>query len=227
MSLDAAPSSSPATTRTPASSSPAVKHRPPAAPSPGSFSATTPRLSIQSSSLPGAVPGGERTARVPVALLRSVKLLQHPWGVVCLYHEWYVVLTVERKLRMRSWLTRCLDTSDMISTNMQRPAYPPMSYHTPQSNSPASVNSPSGHDQQRSIYGQPAQHMHQSSMYYGALAVRPPCSTASTVHDVATEYDDVAHEPPASLGPPGKSACSGGDGGKSKAPQDGDTEHED
>lgn len=41
-----------------------------------------------------------------------------------------------------------------------------MSYHTPQSNSPASVASPSQHDQHRSIYGQPpSQHM-QQPMYY-------------------------------------------------------------
>lgn len=41
-----------------------------------------------------------------------------------------------------------------------------MSYHTPQSNSPASVASPSGHDQQRSMYGQPTSQMHQQSLYY-------------------------------------------------------------
>ena len=51
---------------------------------------------------------------------------------------------------------------------MQRPPYPPMSYHTPQSNSPASVASPSGHDQQRSMYGQAPSQLHQQSMYYGA-----------------------------------------------------------
>ena len=51
---------------------------------------------------------------------------------------------------------------------MPRP-YPPISYHTPQSNSPASVASPSGHDQQRSMYGQPPSQLHQQqSMYYGA-----------------------------------------------------------
>jgi hypothetical protein len=41
-----------------------------------------------------------------------------------------------------------------------------MSYHTPQSNSPSSVPSPSQHDQHRSLYGQPpSQHIPQS-MYY-------------------------------------------------------------
>ena len=54
----------------------------------------------------------------------------------------------------------------MAAAQMPRPPYPPMSYHTPQSNSPASVPSPSQHDQHRSIYGQPpSQHMPQS-MYY-------------------------------------------------------------
>ncbi|TQW05268.1 ribosomal protein l24e [Cordyceps javanica] len=54
----------------------------------------------------------------------------------------------------------------MAAAQMPRPPYPPMSYHTPQSNSPASVASPSQHDQHRSLYGQaPSQHMPQS-MYY-------------------------------------------------------------
>lgn len=56
-----------------------------------------------------------------------------------------------------------------MAATMPRPQYPPMSYHTPQSNSPASVASPSGHDQQqRSIYGQaPSQLQQHQSMYYG------------------------------------------------------------
>lgn len=55
----------------------------------------------------------------------------------------------------------------MAAAQIPRPHhYPPMSYHTPQSNSPASVPSPSQHDQHRSIYGPPpSQHMPQS-MYY-------------------------------------------------------------
>src|SRR4051794_20852194 len=48
----------------------------------------------------------------------------------------------------------------------QMPRYPPMSYHTPQSNSPASVASPSAHEQ-RSIYGQPPSHLQHQSIYYG------------------------------------------------------------
>ena len=54
----------------------------------------------------------------------------------------------------------------MMAATIQRPQYPPMSYHTPQSNSPASVASPSGHDQQRSMYGQPTSHLQHQSMYY-------------------------------------------------------------
>lgn len=70
----------------------------------------------------------------------------------------------------------------MAAAQMPRPPYPPMSYHTPQSNSPASVASPSQHDQHRSIYGQPpSQHMPQSMYYppqphYQSL---PPQPTAS------------------------------------------------
>ncbi|EPE04630.1 ribosomal protein l24e [Ophiostoma piceae UAMH 11346] len=56
-------------------------------------------------------------------------------------------------------------SAEMMAATMSRPPYPPMPYHTPQSNSPASVGSASGHDQQRSMYGQPP--MHQQQMYYG------------------------------------------------------------
>jgi hypothetical protein len=70
----------------------------------------------------------------------------------------------------------------MAAAQMPRPPYPPMSYHTPQSNSPASVPSPSQHDQHRSIYGQPpSQHMPQS-MYYShqpQYQSMPPQPTAS------------------------------------------------
>ncbi|KAI0476522.1 hypothetical protein GGR56DRAFT_674982 [Xylariaceae sp. FL0804] len=61
------------------------------------------------------------------------------------------------------------DTSDMMAAAQMPRPYPPISYHTPQSNSPASVASPSGHDQQhRSIYGQPTSQLQHQSMYYGA-----------------------------------------------------------
>ncbi|KAL8355308.1 hypothetical protein RB601_000904 [Gaeumannomyces tritici] len=69
------------------------------------------------------------------------------------------------------------DTSEMMAAAMPRPPYPPMSYHTPQSNSPASVASPSGHDQQRSMYAQPTSQLHQQSMYYGQQAQYPPMPT--------------------------------------------------
>ena len=72
-----------------------------------------------------------------------------------------------RQATRRAGLTRVADTSDMMAATMPRPPYPPMSYHTPQSNSPASVASPSQHDQQRSMYGQPTSQLHQQPMYYG------------------------------------------------------------
>ena len=51
------------------------------------------------------------------------------------------------------------------TAHMQRPSYPPI-YHTPQSNSPASVASPTAHDQHgRSMYGPPPPQMSQP-MYY-------------------------------------------------------------
>lgn len=62
----------------------------------------------------------------------------------------------------------------MAATQMPRP-YPPMSsYHTPQSNSPASVASPSGHDQHRSMYAQPPSQLHQQSMYYSTQQSQYP-----------------------------------------------------
>jgi hypothetical protein len=70
----------------------------------------------------------------------------------------------------------------MAAAQMPRPPYPPMSYHTPQSNSPASVASPSQHDQHRSIYGQPPSQHLQQSMYYqpqNQYQTMPPQPTAS------------------------------------------------
>ncbi|KAG6208163.1 hypothetical protein E4U50_003447, partial [Claviceps purpurea] len=74
-------------------------------------------------------------------------------------------------------------TPDMMAAaQMPRPPYPPMSYHTPQSNSPASVASPSQHDQHRGLYGQPpSQHIPQS-MYY----------------QPQSHYQPMAHHPTAS-----------------------------
>lgn len=56
----------------------------------------------------------------------------------------------------------------MAAAQMPRPLYPPMQYHTPQSNSPAQVPSPAQHDhhQHRSMYGQPPPQPLQQTMYY-------------------------------------------------------------
>lgn len=57
----------------------------------------------------------------------------------------------------------------MAAATMNRANFPPISYHTPQSNSPASVQSPQ-HDQHgRPIYGQPTSQMPQP-MYYTPYA---------------------------------------------------------
>ncbi|KHJ31606.1 putative ribosomal protein l24e [Erysiphe necator] len=54
----------------------------------------------------------------------------------------------------------------MAAAQMGARPYPPISYHTPQPNSPASVASPSGHEQHR-MYGAPQSHMQQGPpMYY-------------------------------------------------------------
>ncbi|KAL6701171.1 hypothetical protein J3F84DRAFT_142797 [Trichoderma pleuroticola] len=82
------------------------------------------------------------------------------------------------------------DTSDMMAAaQMPRPPYPPMSYHTPQSNSPASVASPSQHDQHRSLYGQPPSQHLQQSMYY-----QPQPQYQSMPHQAApSPYAQHAH----------------------------------
>ncbi|KAI0399504.1 hypothetical protein F4802DRAFT_589318 [Xylaria palmicola] len=54
----------------------------------------------------------------------------------------------------------------MAAAQMPRPSYPPI-YHTPQSNSPGSVASPSAHEH-RSLYGPPSSQLPHQSMYYGA-----------------------------------------------------------
>ncbi|CAD6502022.1 BgTH12-02265 [Blumeria graminis f. sp. triticale] len=54
----------------------------------------------------------------------------------------------------------------MAAAQMGSRPYPPISYHTPQSNSPASVASSSGHDQHR-MYGAPPSQLQQNAqMYY-------------------------------------------------------------
>lgn len=77
----------------------------------------------------------------------------------------------------------------MAAAQMPRAPYPPMSYHTPQSNSPASVASPSQHDQHRSLYGQPtSQHM-PPSMYYQHHQYQ------SIHHPSPSPYAQHAHHP--------------------------------
>ena len=64
----------------------------------------------------------------------------------------------------------------MAAATMNRSGFPPISYHTPQSNSPASVQSPQ-HDQHgRPIYGQPPSQMPPSMYYtpYGSAGVPQP-----------------------------------------------------
>lgn len=61
----------------------------------------------------------------------------------------------------------------MAAAQMTRP-YPPISYHTPQSNSPASVASPAQHDQHR-MYGAPTSQLQQNpQMYYPPPQNYPP-----------------------------------------------------
>ncbi|EXV00564.1 SEC24-like protein [Metarhizium robertsii] len=84
------------------------------------------------------------------------------------------------------------DTPDMMAAaQMPRPPYPPMSYHTPQSNSPASVASPSQHDQHRSLYGQPPSQHLQQSMYYQPQSHYQPMPH----HPSASPYAQHAQHP--------------------------------
>ncbi|TLD06927.1 hypothetical protein PgNI_10703 [Pyricularia grisea] len=86
------------------------------------------------------------------------------------------------------------DTSEMMAAAMPRPPYPPMSYHTPQSNSPASVASPSGHDQQRSMYGQPTSQLHQQSMYYGQQTAQYPPMPAQAAQSPYGQHPQQSHQ---------------------------------
>ncbi|KAK4674030.1 hypothetical protein QC763_116970 [Podospora pseudopauciseta] len=91
------------------------------------------------------------------------------------------------------------DTGDMMAATMPRPPYPPMSsYHTPQSNSPASVASPSGHDQQRSMYGQPPSQLHQQSMYYGGPQQQYSSMSAQTASSPYAQHPQQSHQSMAS-----------------------------
>ncbi|RYO74042.1 hypothetical protein DL764_011002 [Monosporascus ibericus] len=84
------------------------------------------------------------------------------------------------------------DTSDMMAAAQIPRPYPPMSYHTPQSNSPASVASPSGHDQHRSLYGQPPSQLHQQSIYYGA---QQPQYSSMPTQAAPSPYQAHAQQP--------------------------------
>ncbi|OTA54683.1 hypothetical protein K449DRAFT_400981 [Hypoxylon sp. EC38] len=92
------------------------------------------------------------------------------------------------------------DTSDMMAAaQMSRPPYPPMSYHTPQSNSPASVASPSGHDQHRGLYGQPTSQLQPQSMYYGAQQPQysslPPQAPSPYQQHAPQPHQSMASQP--------------------------------
>ncbi|SPQ19503.1 b18afef6-09e2-42ef-a296-b9d99416fb9a [Thermothielavioides terrestris] len=89
------------------------------------------------------------------------------------------------------------DTGDMMAATMPRP-YPPISYHTPQSNSPASVASPSGHDQQRSMYAQPPSQLHQQQMYYGAPQQQYSSMPAQAAQSPYAQHAQQPHQPMAS-----------------------------
>lgn len=87
----------------------------------------------------------------------------------------------------------------MAAAQMPRP-YPPMSYHTPQSNSPASVASPSGHDQHRSIYGQPPSQLQHQSMYYGSQQPQYPSIPQQTA---PSPYQNHGHQQQSMTSQPG------------------------
>ncbi|KAK4145753.1 uncharacterized protein C8A04DRAFT_26500 [Dichotomopilus funicola] len=89
------------------------------------------------------------------------------------------------------------DTGDMMAATMQRPPYPPIQYHTPQSNSPASVASPSAHDQQRSMYAQPPSQLQHQSMYYGAPQQQYSSMPAQAAQ---SPYAQHAQQPHQSMG---------------------------
>ncbi|TGJ78928.1 hypothetical protein E0Z10_g9840 [Xylaria hypoxylon] len=85
------------------------------------------------------------------------------------------------------------DTSDMMAAAQMPRPYPPI-YHTPQSNSPASVASPSTHEH-RSIYGQPPSQLQHQSMYYGTQ--QPQYS--SMAPQAPSPYQQHAQQPHQSM----------------------------
>ncbi|KAI9812217.1 MAG: hypothetical protein M1832_000486 [Thelocarpon impressellum] len=91
--------------------------------------------------------------------------------------------------------TSAAETPEIMAAHMSRP-YPPI-YHTPQSNSPASVASPSGHDQHgRGMYGQPSSQLPQGM--YGYAQPYPPMAPAGTsyAHQPATpQHSSLTSQP--------------------------------
>ncbi|KAI1401484.1 hypothetical protein F4819DRAFT_486511 [Hypoxylon fuscum] len=91
------------------------------------------------------------------------------------------------------------DTSEMMAAAQMPRPYPPMSYHTPQSNSPASVASPSGHDQHRSLYGQPTSQLQPQPMYYGAqqpqYSSMPPQAPSPYQQHAQQPHQSMASQP--------------------------------
>lgn len=89
-----------------------------------------------------------------------------------------------------------IDTPElMAAAHMQRP-YPPI-YHTPQSNSPASVASPQSHDQHgRSLYGQPQPQLPQAMYAYPQY---PPMNsvhpTPYAQHPATQQHSSVTSQP--------------------------------
>ncbi|CAK7271533.1 hypothetical protein SEPCBS119000_004655 [Sporothrix epigloea] len=77
---------------------------------------------------------------------------------------------------------------------MSRSQYPPITYHTPQSHSPASVASTGGHDQQRSVYGQPPQ-LAQQHIYYSQHQQYQPLPSSAP-----SPYGQHPHAPHQSMG---------------------------
>jgi hypothetical protein len=83
----------------------------------------------------------------------------------------------------------------MAAAQLPRHHYPPMSYHTPQSNSPASVPSTSHHDQHRSIYGQPPSQPMPQSMYYQPQPQYQPMPPQHTPSPYAQHAPHPHHQP--------------------------------
>ncbi|KAJ8126192.1 hypothetical protein O1611_g7446 [Lasiodiplodia mahajangana] len=74
------------------------------------------------------------------------------------------------------------DTSDMMAAAQMPRPYPPI-YHTPQSNSPASVASPSAHEHRTTIFLDAAT---------SAIAISATCAAAPSVNGVATHCSGLA-----------------------------------